>query len=235
MKKIILGLMLISSSVWAVDFGKCNLMFPKNQPPQVVNKGNFRPLCFDSFAVLYSVDTKTPIFVVEKLNYLRLGSKTSRTNHFHEEPMLKPSERSTLKDYNHSGYDRGHMAPAADMPNSLAMEQSFSLANMVPQSGKMNRGIWAKSVEKATRSYVEKRSKGDVYVFTGPYYIPGKKLKTIGSQKVAVPDYLFKLVYDGGTGKSWVYFLENTDEVKMSAPTTYEELVKKVGIKFLNN
>jgi endonuclease G len=233
MNKFIISatLLLFTSGAWATDFGKCNTMFPQNTPPKV-SKSATKPLCFDSFAVLYSVETKTPVYVVEKLNYLRLGSKEPRTNHFHEEPMLSLSERSTLKDYNHSGYDRGHMAPAADMPNSLAMEQSFSLANMVPQSSKLNRGIWAKSVEKPTREYVKKRSKGDVYVFTGPVY--NGSVKTVGPNRVRVPDYVFKLVYDSGTGKSWVFYLENKDEVRMSAPITYEEFVKKTGLNLLN-
>lgn len=234
MKYLFLTLALaFSSPAWSIDFGACNVMFPKKTPPKLEGLLKVKPLCYDSFAVLYSYDSKNPVFVVEKLNYLRLGSKETRKDNFHEEAMLDKKLRATLKDYEKSGYDRGHMAPAADMPNSLAMEQSFSLANMVPQAPKLNRGIWAKNVEKTVRDYVKKKSQGDVYVFTGPYYSSSNP-KTIGKSKVWVPDYVFKLVYDEGTGKSWVYFLENVDTVRMSAPISYEELEKKTGLKLLN-
>lgn len=66
-------------------------------------------------------------------------------------------------------FDRGHMAPAGDMPTAQAMAQSFSLANMVPQAPENNRGLWAKAFECSTRRYV-KRTGSTVYVFTGPVY-----------------------------------------------------------------
>ncbi len=54
------------------------------------------------------------------------------------------------------------MAPAGDMPTAQAMAQSFSLANMVPQASEHNRGVWAKSVEMATRNHV-RRADGNVF------------------------------------------------------------------------
>lgn len=228
---LVTGVLFTSSLSFAADFGKCNVLFPKQKPPSVSVK-NTRELCFSDFAILYSVDSKTPVYTIEKLSYLRMGKKETRTNNFHEEPKLKSSERSTLKDYAKSGYDRGHQVPAGDMKDPLAMEESFSLANMVPQAPKNNRGIWAKNVEIATRKYVE-RSSGNVFVFTGGFY--GTNHKTIGANKVWVPDYLWKLVYDDQTGKSWVFWIENSDTAKMSAPITYEEFVKRTGLNLLAN
>lgn len=72
----------------------------------------------------------------------------------------------TLEDYKGSGWSRGHMAPAGNMPTAKAMAQSFSLANMVPQAAKHNGGVWAATVEQATRKYVA-HAGGDVYVHTG--------------------------------------------------------------------
>lgn len=237
MKQLILGLGLVFSlNAYAIDFGACNLMFPKKTPPALkeLSGTKVKPLCYDSFAILYSYDSKAPVFVIEKLNYLRLGSKATRKDKFHEEPKLDKNLRATLKDFEKSGYDRGHMAPAADMPNDLAMEQSGTLANIVAQAPSMNRGIWSKSVEKVVRDYVKKKSVGDVYVYTGPFFSSKPAKKTIGTSKVWVPDYIFKVVYDEGNGKKWVYFIENDDKARMSAPMDYDAFVKKTGLKLID-
>ena len=76
------------------------------------------------------------------------------------------------------------------------MTQSFSLANMVPQAPQHNQGTWRVSVEDATKKYAA-RATGDVYVITGPVYVPTMaQSKGIGPGQVRVPTYLFNLVYD---------------------------------------
>lgn len=138
-----------------------------------------------------------------------------------------------MEDYKGSGFDRGHMAPAGDMPNPTAMAQSFSLANMVPQTSEHNRGVWAKDVEAATRKYAS-RAAGDVFVISGPVYSPSiAESPGIGTGRVRVPKYLFKLVYDEQKNRAWAYWQENSDLTKGSAPISYEELVKRTGVKFL--
>ncbi|MBX2986719.1 MAG: DNA/RNA non-specific endonuclease [Bdellovibrionaceae bacterium] len=229
-KTIFLSL-LISTSAWATDFGKCNSFFPGGKAP-TLNIPDTKPLCFNDFAILYSVKTKSPIYCVERLSYLTTKhNKLKRSNHFHEEPMLKQSERSTLKDYQNSGYDRGHICPAQFRRNEVAMEESFSLANMVPQTKNSNRKVWNKNVETPTLKYIKKNSVGDVYVFTGPIY--SKNPKTIGRNKVAVPEHLFKVVYDAGKKKSWVHWISNSDDAKMVPPITYEEFKKRSGLNLL--
>lgn len=236
MKYLFLLVLTLTFSVNSyADFSRCITMFPKSVVPKIAlasNTKHTRELCFDSFAVLYSVDSKAPVYSLEKLNYLRIGKKEPRTNHFHEEPMLGISERATLRDFKGSGYDRGHMAPAGDMPNPVAMEESFSLCNMILQSSQLNRGSWAKSVEAPTRKYVSKRAKGNVFVFTGPYFSPNHK--TIGPSHVWVPDYVFKLVYDEESSRAWVYWLPNEDSAQMTAPISYQEFVQKTGLKLLD-
>ena len=229
------GLMAASSG-YAMDAGNCNHLFPNNQAPdvpsQVLNAKHVRPLCFSEFFVLYSVDSRTPVYAVEKLSYLTINIKTKRTNHFHEEPMLRSSERSSPKDYARSGYDKGHNANARDMHTALGMDESFSMSNMSPEVPNVNRNIWAKNVEEATRKYV-KRAAGDIYVFTGNYFEPNHK--TIGKwNSVWVPSAIYKLVYDSQTKRSWAYWVPNTADAKMTKPISYEELVARTGIHFLN-
>jgi hypothetical protein len=124
---------------------------------------------------------------------------------------------------------RGHMAPAANMPNAQAMAQSFSLANMVPQAPLNNQKSWA-GIEQATRKYVM-RAKGDVYVITGPVFDDSSE--TIGLGRVRVPKYLYKLVYDTTSGRAWAHWIENADEARAGRPISYEALVRRTGIEFL--
>ena len=156
----------------AEDFAACRQFFANGNPPIVAPRPTHRALCYDAFAILHSGESKTAVFVAEKLNRASvIDADEKRTNKFFTDARLRSSERATLEDYKGSGYDRGHMAPAGDMPTAHAMAQSFSLANVVPQAPEHNRGVWAKTVEKATRSYAA-RASGDVYVITGPVFMP---------------------------------------------------------------
>lgn len=224
------------SSEPITGFQACRQFFPGELPRvRDLQIRQARALCYDAFAILHSGRSKTPIFVVERLSAEQLDDARDekRTNRFFADARLPSAERGTLEDYKGSGFDRGHMAPAADMPTAQAMAQSFSLANMVPQARINNQRTWA-GIEKATRNYVQ-RAKGPVYVFTGPVFAapsPGTP-RTIGPNRVWVPTHLFKLVYHPATGKSWAHWSENTNEARASKPISYAELVQRTGIEFL--
>ena len=113
------------------------------------------------------------------------------------------------------------------MSNERSMAQSFSLANMMPQARQNNQGIWAKNVEEPTRAYV-KRAAGDIYVFTGSTGNGG----SIGKGQVTIPSHLYKLIYDPSKNTAWGYWIENTNEARMTPPITYQELIEKTGIDF---
>jgi len=215
------------------DFEQCRQFFPNGKPPIIrnVEKLQTRALCFDAFAILHSGKTHTPVYVVERLNKEILidAQDNERTDEFYEEARLPQAERAKLEDYRGSGYDRGHMAPAADMATGRAMTQSFSLANIVPQNATNNRYAWAK-IEKDTRKYV-KRAEGDVFVITGPFF--GDAETRIGSSQVGVPTHLYKLVYDPEIKRAWVHWIANTEDARIGKPISYEELVQLTGIDFM--
>ena len=216
------------------DFRACPQFFANARPPLVTVLPSTRALCFDAFAVLHSGESKTPIYVAEKLKSASIaGAHEKRTNHFFADARLRTQERASLEDYAGSGFDRGHMAPAGDMTSAQAMGQSFSLANMVPQAPEHNRGVWAKSVELATRKYAA-RAQGDVYVITGPVFLPNiAQSPSIGPGRVHVPAFLFKLVYDQASNRAWVYWQANDDATRGSRPISYAELVLRTGVVFL--
>lgn len=215
------------------DFRQCRDVFANGNPPSIQHLEALQPraLCFSTFAVLHSGKSRTPVYAAERLNRNTLieARNNQRTNKFYADARLPQAERAELTDYHGSGFDRGHMAPAGDMATDESMAQSFSLANMVPQYSINNRKAWA-SIEKATRKYVM-RAQGDVYVITGPVF--DGTPPTIGSNRVWVPQHLFKLVYDPSANRTWVNWLDNSDEAKVGKPISYEELVKRTGIEFL--
>ena len=216
------------------QFNNCKQFFPQRQGPIVPTSAQLRELCFSSFAILHSGQTKTPVFVAQRLNRQLLNNtqNVDRTDKFYEEARLPKAERATLADYRGSGFDRGHMAPAGDMNTAEGMAQSFSLANMVPQDANLNRGPWNK-MEQDTRKYV-RRAKGDVYVFTGSFY-NNPRPSTIGKGRVAVPSHLYKVVYDASTGKSWVHWYENKADSNAKSPISYAEFVRRTGLHVLPN
>lgn len=222
------------SGTEAEPFSACPQFFANGQPPVVVHRPTNRALCYDAFAILHSGESKTAVYVAEKLNRASIAdADEKRTNRFFPDARLRSAERATLDDYKNSGFDRGHLAPAGDMPTAQAMAQSFSLANMVPQAPEHNRGAWAKTVEAATRKYAG-RATGNVYVITGPVFEPSiAQSASIGTGHVRVPKYLFKLVYDQSKNRAWAHWHLNDDATHGSRPISYAELVKRTGINFL--
>lgn len=100
---------------------------------------------------------------------------------------------ATLADYKGSGYDRGHLSPAADFAYSEeTMSESFFMSNMSPQAGSLNRGIW-KDLESNVRNWA--KDYGKVYVISGPVLEKdASEYESIGKNKVSVPQYYYKVV-----------------------------------------
>lgn len=243
MVKVVLGL--VAASSFAIAFGQekisqylpfsggatntsCLNQFYREEPPFLVkeslNKHSY-PLCFNGFNTMYSGVSKTPLWTAEYLSPERLSQKIKREDSFHEESRVSSSHRATLADYRGSGYDRGHLAPNADMPNKAAQYDSFSLANMIPQAPKNNQQIW-RELEEATRAIVTKQ-KQDVYVITGPVF-SGKKLKTIGDG-VIVPTAVYKAIYMPKDGIIGVYYAPNNNSLQVKTISVCQ-LEEQIGI-----
>lgn len=231
------------------NFGGCQENFANGEPPIVPNTKErlARALCFNGFAVLHSGRSKTPIYSAEVLSRARIqrAKGQQRTNKFFADARLPSAERATLEDYRGSSMHRGHNSPAGDMDNEEAMAQSFSLANMMPQAPENNQKAW-NGIEQSTRKYAM-RARGNVYVITGSISLPGYcpiSFHLVSSQKskgsactigngVVVPSHIYKLVYDVTTQRAWAHWIENADEARVTAPISYQELVRRTGIEFL--
>jgi endonuclease G len=110
-------------------------------------------------------------------------------------------------DYRGSGYDRGHLVPAADMKwIATSMTESFLMSNMSPQKPGFNRGIWRR-LEEEVRDWAV--TNDSIFVITGP--IISDIHDFIGENHVAVPAYYFKIIVDISypTYKGIAFLMEN--------------------------
>ena len=130
-------------------FNNCTHMFPGGTPPRIVNpeyaaavSPEYDELCYRAFALGHSGLTRTAIWSSEVLDpqRMQMASNIERDSSFEADPQIDEDRRSELDDYRRSGYDRGHLAPSADMPSREAQQESFRLSNIVPQDGSMNGG-----------------------------------------------------------------------------------------------
>jgi endonuclease G, mitochondrial len=218
-----------ASSPALAEFASCPQHFVAGQPPQLVNaklKSRTQELCYEAFAVLHSGQSRTPLYAAERLTRqsLEKARELSRKDSFQAEDRLPERDRAELSDYSRSGYDRGHLAPNANMPTRKAQSESFSLANMVPQVHENNAGVWA-GLEAAARQLA--RDEGELYVISGPVF-SGNEVKSIG-RGVLVPTQLWKVIYSPKQQRAGAYLIDN-DKTQDYQVISIAELQKLAGI-----
>jgi len=139
----------------------------------------------------YSEAHEQAAWVLYRITAEQLQASVSRTDDFRRDATIVTGSAS-LADYRGSGFDRGHMAPAAAMAWSKeVMSESFYLSNMSPQEPAFNRGIW-RHLEERVREWAHVH--GEVFVVTGPLLVG--ELPKIGLNDVAVPAYYYKVIAD---------------------------------------
>ncbi|MBA3238833.1 MAG: DNA/RNA non-specific endonuclease [Parachlamydiaceae bacterium] len=168
------------------------------------------------YSMGYDTRNKNPSWVYELLTAECLTGNAKRIHcKFQEDDTIPNIFRATLQDYKGSGFDRGHLAPAANHKRSLLeMNETFLLSNMAPQDPNFNRGYWSK-LEKYVRNLTNEWNA--IHVYTGPLYLPTLesdgskwiKYRVIGENNVSVPTLFFKIVilenaYDEVTTEGYV-------------------------------
>ena len=145
---------------------------------------------FAGFELCYREDYEDSEWVAYTITREKLVSVIKRTDDFRADTSITTGS-ATPADYKASGYDRGHLAPAADMQwSSETMHESFLMSNMTPQAPQLNRGMW-KELEENVRKWAQ--NFGEVTVVTGPVLEkPSAEYSSIGSNKVAVPEFFYK-------------------------------------------
>lgn len=142
------------------------------------------------YTLSYSEENEQAYWMYYVLTPELINGTQSRTDDFRADPTVSTGSAS-LNDYKGSGYDRGHLCPAADMTlNKTSMSESFYLSNMSPQLPGFNRGIWS-TMEDQVRKWA--LSFDGLDVATGPIF--KDNIGSIGADNVTIPGYYYKVLY----------------------------------------
>ena len=167
------------------------------------------------FTVSYNEALLIPNWVAWELTDTEASADVvSRTDEFLPDPAVRGRQADT-RDYSNTGYDRGHMAAAADMKwDKQAMVESFYMTNICPQNRQLNAGLWLE-IEQKCRWWAKKY--GTLWIACGPIFVRNEA-QALGRSEVAIPDAFFKCVAmkvkDKGAAERWTivaFVLPNTD------------------------
>jgi len=238
MKKlfVLLSLLFVVSSVsFAADQiaplskASCSVQIPFGEPSE---KAGLPVICRKAYILESDTSAKIPVWVAWTLTPDHAIGCVARTNAFATDQSLPATGRATPQDYAGSGYDQGHLANDADMSWDDQVEhESFYMSNMSPQLPAVNRGTW-KNLESAARAWVY-QTKHPHTVYAGNIWSASSK--TIGADKVVIPDVLYKIVVDDVTKKSYAFLIPNTpglDSDYTKYQVTVAAVEKASGVTF---
>lgn len=159
----------------------------------------------DHYYSCYSSSYKNSQWTLHQLERSQIEGSQARTNDYRRDNRVSNPVEST--DYRSSGFDRGHLVPAADMKRDhSSMSQTFYMTNMGPQRPEFNRGIWSALEKKIRRDFLATGQSKDVFVYTGAILSPG--LPTLKSG-VTIPEWFYKIIYNQKGHSVRSYLIDN--------------------------
>ena len=130
--------------------------------------GDNQILEYTQFSLSYNEQHEQADWVSYELTAEEVAAKLDRCDCFNTDDNVATGS-SSEKDYSSTGFDKGHLCPAADNNISeQANKESFLMSNMSPQLPQFNRGIWA-DLESWVRKQATEYQK--LYVVTGPVFV----------------------------------------------------------------
>jgi endonuclease G, mitochondrial len=184
------------------------------------------------YTVSYNKDLRIPNWVAWHLTADHTSGPYKRGGIPFQEDMDVPTPRANTYDYQRSGYDRGHMCPSADNKwDEQAQQDCFLFTNMCPQDHNLNEGDW-NEMEIQCRKWAEEY--GDIYIVCGPILYRSKH-KTIGQNRITVPEAFFKVVLCmQGTPKAigFIYKNEPGNRPKGDYVNSIDQIERITGIDF---
>ena len=194
----------------------------------------FIPLERAAYRLSYNPATRLPVWVAWHLTAEHTDGPYSRKGIKFAEDEDVPVPRATNMDYINSGYDRGHICPSGDNKwSEEAQLQSFLYTNCCPQLHNLNAGDW-NELEGKCRKWAQQYGGG--YIVSGPLLL-NKKHKTIGKNKVVVPEAFFKVVLCmEGEPKAigFIYRNEANNKTMSSYVNTVDDVERLTGLDFFS-
>ena len=188
------------------------------------NPGGKGTLLIKTYYVISHLDEfRIPDWTAYHLTPEYLEGTEDRDNYsFRADPDLPKGKRAERNDYLHSGYDQGHMAPAAAFKrNATAMSETFLLSNAAPQGPRLNRYFW-RDLEAEVRDLV--RARGSVWIFTGSLFLDVNDVRTDPikyltpeqepTRQIAIPTHFYKAilsVHESGTYDMFAFKVFNPE------------------------
>tara|TARA_R110002012_G_scaffold313517_1_gene525181 strand:- start:8935 stop:9705 length:771 start_codon:yes stop_codon:yes gene_type:complete len=156
----------------------------------------------------YNEKFELPYYVKYTINQIDVSGKGDREGSKWEADSLVTTGTAVDKDYVGSGYDRGHLKPAAaSKTNQEHMNQSHLFSNCSPQAPSFNRGGW-RVIESDVRGIVANKEQDSVIIYTGP--VLNNITEFIGNEnQIGIPKYHFKAVLYGDSSKAYAYLCPN--------------------------
>lgn len=185
----------------------------------------------DGFSIGYSNKYRQAIWVSYVLfsNNLKIKQE-KRSNKFKSD--IEVANPVQPQDYSKTGYDRGHLAPAADMTYSIkSMEASFLMTNITPQLPGCNRGIWRR-IENQVREWA--LDEEILYVITGPIF-DDKSDNKLGNTDIPIPIAFYKIVFDLTPPCKMIGFIvpnETTKRRVASFVVSVDEIEELIDVDF---
>lgn len=187
---------------------------------------------YEGYTVSYNEKLLIPNWVSYELTAEETDGPYSRSDKSFRQDESVMVRQADSYDYRNSGWSRGHMAPAGDFKwSDNAMWETFYFTNCCPQDQSLNAGQW-NTLEQKVRSWARKY--GSVTVITGPI-VEKDSNRTIGRNKVAVPDAFFKAVLAGGQAIAFVMLNHNHNANMQKCAMTVDSLEKITGFDFFSD
>ena len=186
------------------------------------------------FAVGFSNKHRQPLWVIYKLTAEELQTEPhKRSNRFKHDPLIRQS--AYPQEYTRSGFDRGHLAPAADMAFSKqTMLDSFLMSNMSPQLQGFNRGVW-KRLEELVRTIALKEK--EIYVVTGAIFPSPEEAKHLPAGRITIPKAFYKAIFDLTPPVKMIAFIIphcSSNQPLQVFAVSVDEVEKQTGLDFFS-
>ncbi|NJN77339.1 MAG: DNA/RNA non-specific endonuclease [Saprospiraceae bacterium] len=190
----------------------------------------------DFFTVSYSNNHRQAEWVAYELSKENLAKdEFPRSPSFKTDDRVEKEFQARSEDYTSTGFDRGHLAAAADFSWSKdGIEMTFFTTNVSPQEPDFNRGIW-KQLESHVRGWAIQYEQ--LYVVTGPILTERAK-KRFPKEKnyIAVPQRFYKVLLnytdDNPIAIGFIMKNEDSKEHLSTFVVSIDEIEKITGIDF---